>query len=102
MAPASATGSGLRLGRELRRALGHEGVRLALERRALLAHVDHDLAPLAERVGHLPDVADGDRRSSALPVLHAERVDGPVVLPAARRHAARELIGLAGLGVREL
>src|SRR5215203_4519556 len=101
--PADATAtSGLRLGRELRGALRHERVRLAFEDRALLLDVDHDLAPLAERVGDLTDVAHRDGRPAALAVLHAERVHGPLVLPAAGRDAARELVRAARLGAGEL
>src|SRR5918998_541575 len=101
-AEATATTSGLGLGRELRRALRDERVRLPLEGRALLADVDHDLAPLAEGVGDLTDIADLDGRATALPVLDRERVDRTLVLPAALRHAAGQLVGLAGLGVGEL
>src|SRR5687767_768621 len=103
MAPASATlRSGLRLGRELRRALRDERVGLALEHGALLAHVDHDLAPLAERVRHLAHVADRDARAAALPVLDAESVGRPLVPPAALGHPAGQLVGLARLGAGEL
>src|SRR5215216_156600 len=93
--------SAVGLGRELRRALGHERVRLALERGALLAHVDHDLAPLAERVRDLADVADRDARA-ALAVLDAERVRRALVLPAALRDLAGELVRLAGLCAGQL
>src|SRR5918998_6098240 len=94
--PADATAtSGLGLGRELRRALRHERVRLPLEDRALLLDVDDDLAPLAEGVGDLTDVADRDAGPAALAVLHAERVHRPRALPAALRDAAGQLVGLA-------
>src|SRR5215208_1314976 len=89
------------LGRELRRALGDERVRLALESRALLAHVDHDLAPLAERIRDLPDVADRDA-GAALAVLDAERVRRALVLPAALRDLAGQLVRLARLGAGQL
>src|ERR671917_248757 len=89
-ADATAPTSGLRLGRELRRALGHQRVRLPLEGRARLADIDHDLPPLAERVWDLTDVAHVDGLPVALPVLDGERVDRPLVLPAALRHATRE------------
>src|SRR3954471_22917589 len=73
--PRLSTRSGLLLGRELRGALRHQGVVLADERRALLADVDDDLAPVAERVRQRTLVGDGDG-DAPLAVAHPEGVGG--------------------------
>src|SRR3712207_5292957 len=73
--PAVSTGSRpLGLGLELRGALRDQRVLHAHERPTLLADVDHDLSPLAERVRDRALVGDRDR-AAALAVLDAEAVD---------------------------
>ena len=56
-----------------------------------LRTVDDHLAPLAERVGHLADVAHGHGRA-AVAVLDAEGVHGARVRVGALLHLAGELV----------
>ena len=86
----------LLLGRELRRALRHQRVLLADEHVALLADVDDDLAPLAERVGQRAGVADG-HRGRAVAVADPEVQVVPVAADEPGDDLAGQLVGPARL-----
>src|SRR4051794_37199065 len=95
--PRLSTRSGLLLGRELRGALRHQGVVLADERRALLADVDDDLAPVPEGVGKRALVGHGDGHV-ALAVADAEGVRRAVAGDRAGLDLPGQLVGASGLG----
>src|SRR3954454_21756460 len=84
-------GRALLLVGELRRALGHQGVALADELGALLAHRHDDLAALAERVGHRADVAHR-HRAGPVAAAHAERLAARDVAPRPGRDLAGQLV----------
>src|SRR3954468_7813255 len=96
--------SGLLAGRlggvgELRRALRHQRVALADERRALLVHRDDDLAALAERVGHGADVAHR-HGLRAVAVADTEGLAAGDVADRAVHDLAGQLVGAAARGAR--
>ena len=68
--------------------------------RALLAHVDHDLAPLAERVRAPGPVAHAARRRRPSRSWTRNVWTVPSCVPAALRDLAGQLVGLARLGGR--
>src|SRR5437773_1636204 len=94
----------LRLGRELRRALGDQAVALSDQRAARGEPAgDDDLAIRAERVGDLAAVADGDR-GAPVPgaVLDAEVEPGAAAMDRAGHDDAGQVVGLPGLRIDEL
>src|SRR3954469_20413744 len=97
--PSVATTASRVRGRELRRALRHQGVALADPGVALLADPDADLAAVAERVGDRTRVADGDR-GGAVEVADPERDRrAALAMDRAVDHLAVDLVGLAGLAL---
>src|SRR4051794_27289611 len=89
------------LRRELRRALGHQGVLLAGPFRPALADADADLAPVAERIGHGAGVDDRDRRRAVqIPDPEADR-GAAHVADRAVDDLPVDLVGPARLALRE-